>query len=83
MRLRGYLIRLTREYTDGGMDSHAEEERGPSNEQVALSVINCIKIIFSANVRSAVRVFMGEAGQRNPCGFAGPLHLRFSSRFLR
>jgi len=24
--LRGYLIRLTREYTDGGMDSHAEEE---------------------------------------------------------
>jgi hypothetical protein len=23
--LRGYLIRLTREYTDGGMDSHAEE----------------------------------------------------------
>jgi hypothetical protein len=26
--LRGYLIRLTREYTDGGMDSHAEEEKG-------------------------------------------------------
>jgi hypothetical protein len=26
--LRGYLIRLTREYTDGGMDSHAEEEEG-------------------------------------------------------
>jgi hypothetical protein len=25
--LRGYLIRLTREYTDGGMDSHAEEEK--------------------------------------------------------
>jgi len=25
MRLRGYLIRLTREYTDGGMDSHADE----------------------------------------------------------
>ena len=23
MRLRGYLIRLTREYTDGGMDSRA------------------------------------------------------------
>jgi hypothetical protein len=23
-RLRGYLIRLTREYTDGGMDSRAE-----------------------------------------------------------
>jgi hypothetical protein len=23
--LRGYLIRLTRGYTDGGMDSHAEE----------------------------------------------------------
>jgi len=26
-RMRGYLIRLTREYTDGGMDSHAEEEK--------------------------------------------------------
>ena len=25
-RLRGYLIRLTREYTDGGMDSRAEEK---------------------------------------------------------
>jgi hypothetical protein len=25
IRLRGYLIRLTREYTDGGMDSHADE----------------------------------------------------------
>jgi len=24
-RLRGYLIRLTREYTDGGMDSRADE----------------------------------------------------------
>jgi hypothetical protein len=24
--LHGYLIRLTREYTDGGMDSRAEEE---------------------------------------------------------
>jgi hypothetical protein len=27
-RLRGYLIRLTREYTDGGMDSRAEETKG-------------------------------------------------------
>jgi len=25
IRLRGYLIRLTREYTDGGMDSRADE----------------------------------------------------------
>jgi len=24
-RLRGYLIRLSREYTDGGMDSRADE----------------------------------------------------------
>jgi hypothetical protein len=24
-RLHGYLIRLTREYTDGGMDSRADE----------------------------------------------------------
>jgi len=27
-RLRGYLIRLTREYTDGGMDSRAELNSG-------------------------------------------------------
>ena len=60
--LRGYLIRLTREYTDGGMDSHAEEERDNGNELLAVTVINSIKLIFSANVRSAVRVFTGEAG---------------------
>jgi hypothetical protein len=31
--LRGYLIRLTREYTDGGMDSHAEEEKGVTKKK--------------------------------------------------
>jgi hypothetical protein len=79
--LRGYLIRLTREYTDGGMDSHAEEETGVTQGEMAFAVIKSIKVIFSANVRSAVRVFTGEAGQRNPCGSAGPLHLRSFSGF--
>jgi hypothetical protein len=60
--LRDYLIRLTREYTDGGMDSHAEEESDNSNELLATTVIKSIKLIFSTNVRSAVRVFTGEAG---------------------
>ncbi len=60
--LRGYLIRLTREYTDGGMDSHAEEEKGATRRKMPVAVIKIIKFIFSANVRSAVRVFTGEAG---------------------
>jgi len=60
--LRGYLIRLTREYTDGGMDSHAEEEKDGTQWKMAITVIRRIKFIFSANVRSAVRVFTGEAG---------------------
>jgi hypothetical protein len=78
-RLRGYLIRLTREYTDGGMDSRAEEEKGVNYGFVLLSKVS--HVFFSANVRSAVRVFTGEAGQRNPCGSAGPLHLRSFSGF--
>jgi hypothetical protein len=45
------------------------------------TVVKSINIIFSANVRSAVRVFTGEAGQRNPCGLAGTLHLRSNSGF--
>ena len=60
--LRGYLIRLTREYTDGGMDSHAEEEKDGTQRKMAITVIRRIKFIFRANVRSAVRVFTGEAG---------------------
>jgi hypothetical protein len=76
MSLRGYLIRLTREYTDGGMDSHAEDEKRYCCECLTDTAISRSKLIFSANVRSAVRVFTGEAGQRNPCGSAGPLHLR-------
>jgi hypothetical protein len=60
--LRGYLIRLTRGYTDGGMDSHAEEEKGVTQGKMAVTVIKSIKVVFSANVRSAVRVFTGEAG---------------------
>ena len=64
--LRGYrgpadphgfpLIRLSREYTDGGMDSHAEGEKGVTQGKMAVAVIKSIKFIFSANVRSAVRV---------------------------
>jgi hypothetical protein len=60
--LRGSLIRLTRGYTDGGMDSHAEEEKGVNQGKKTVTVIRCIKIIFSANGRSAVHVFMREAG---------------------
>jgi len=40
--LRGYLIRLTREYTDGGMDSHAEEEEGVTQWKMAVTVIKRI-----------------------------------------
>jgi hypothetical protein len=36
-RLRGYLIRLTREYTDGGMDSRAEEEEVVTQENMGAS----------------------------------------------
>ena len=60
--LRGYLIRLTREYTDGGMDSHADEEKGITQVKMSVTVIKRRIFIFSANVRSAVRVFTGEAG---------------------
>lgn len=60
--LRGYLIRLTREYTDGGMDSHAEEEKVVTQGKMAVAVIKSIEFIFSANGRSAVHVFMREAG---------------------
>jgi hypothetical protein len=33
--LRVYLIRLTREYTDGGMDSHAEEEKDVDPKEIS------------------------------------------------
>jgi hypothetical protein len=62
--LRGYLIRLTHEYMDGGMDSHAEEEKIICNQMLAVNAIKFSKeVIFSANARSAVHVFMGEAGE--------------------
>ncbi len=60
--LRGYLIRLTREYTDGGMDSHAEEEVDVAQGKRVLTGIRRINFISSANGRSAVHVFMREAG---------------------
>jgi hypothetical protein len=41
-RLRGYLIRLTREYTDGGMDSHAEEDKVVTQGTRAVTVIKSI-----------------------------------------
>jgi hypothetical protein len=44
--LRGYLIHLTREYTDGGMDSHAEQEKGVAQGKLAVTVIRHIKFIF-------------------------------------
>jgi hypothetical protein len=44
------------------MDSHADEEKGGTQEKVAVTVIRSIKFIFSVNVRSAVHVSMGEAG---------------------
>jgi hypothetical protein len=44
--LRGYLIRLTREYTDGGMDSRAEEERVRGNELFVLLLSTAKIIIF-------------------------------------
>jgi hypothetical protein len=47
---------------DGGMDSLAEKERDNSSELVVDGIINNIDLIFSANGRSAVHVFMGEAG---------------------
>jgi hypothetical protein len=40
--LRDYLIRLTREYTDGGMDSHAEEEKGVIQGKVVGTVIKAL-----------------------------------------
>ncbi len=61
-RLRGYLIRLTREYTAGGMDSRADEEKGVTKWNMVFTVIQSVKLVFRANVRSAVRVFTGEAG---------------------
>jgi hypothetical protein len=62
MRLRGYLIRLTREYTDGGMDSLAEEAKGVTQGNMGVTVIKASNKSIRANVRSAVRVFTGEAG---------------------
>jgi hypothetical protein len=44
------------------MDSHAEEDKVVTQGKKAVAVIKSIKLIFSANVRSAVRVFTGEAG---------------------
>jgi hypothetical protein len=61
--LRGYLIRLTHEYMDGGMDSHAEEGKLCYVSMLEVTAIKLSKLIFSANVRSAVRVFTGEAGE--------------------
>jgi hypothetical protein len=61
--LRGYLIRLTRGYTDGGMDSRAEEEKGFTQKaSQEFTVIRRVESIFSANGRSAVHVSMREAG---------------------
>jgi hypothetical protein len=47
---------------DGGMDSHAEDEKSCCYEILTDTAISRSNLIFSANVRSAVRVFTGEAG---------------------
>jgi len=60
--MRGYLIRLTHGYMDGAMDSHADDERDNDNQFLVATVTNSSKSIFSANGRSAVHVFMREAG---------------------
>jgi len=59
--LRVYLIRLTRGYTDGGMDSRAEEDNDVTQGNV--NVFGYEKYQkFSAKGRSAVHVSMREAG---------------------
>jgi hypothetical protein len=55
--LRGYLIRLTREYTDGGMDSHAEEEKGATQGKMPVAVIKSIKKHFSAQMFAPPSVY--------------------------
>jgi hypothetical protein len=80
-RLRGYLIRLTREYTDGGMDSRAEEEKGIT-KWIMLLLLSRVSNSFSAqmfappSVYSWVRRANGtRAGSPGPyicallCGF--------------
>jgi hypothetical protein len=61
-RLHGYLIRLTREYTDGGMDSRAEQYLisypSAKNEFFADGYLRILRV----NGRSAVHVSMREAG---------------------
>jgi len=54
--LRGYLIRLTREYTDGGMDSHAEEDKVVTQGKMAVAVIKSIKL-FSAQMFAPPSVY--------------------------
>jgi len=44
------------------MDSLAEQARGSTPKQSSGCCYQEFKFIFSANVRSAVRVFTGEAG---------------------
>ena len=45
-RLRGYLIRLTREYTDGGMDSRAEYEKGVTHRNMGVYCYHEKSVVF-------------------------------------
>jgi hypothetical protein len=45
IRLRGYLIRLTREYTDGGMDSRADEYGFHFHQQKTCFLLMKIELI--------------------------------------
>jgi hypothetical protein len=61
--LSAYLIRLTRGYTDGGMDSRSEGYKGTQHKEIHVYCYHQQPhLSFRANVRSAVHVSMGEAG---------------------
>jgi len=57
-----YLIRLTRGYTDGGMDRRPDENRIHIHQQKSKFFADGYLMLFRANVRSAVHVSMREAG---------------------
>ncbi|MEI7948285.1 MAG: hypothetical protein WCJ02_16400, partial [bacterium] len=59
----GYLIRLTRGYTDGGMDSRSEGYKGTQHKEIHVYCYHQQhNLSFRANGRSAVHVSMREAG---------------------
>jgi|GEM_PF-5819520 len=55
--LSGYLIRLTREYTDGGMDSRSELLRNQTKATGLFPVISSIEIFLSAQMFAPPSVY--------------------------